>query len=257
MSYYRSMSQKEEIETIKPRNYSLSLSDADVERIAYKAAEYHLTVSELIENFIGDLVGGTYSNGSDERMYAEQWAERCGFSYCTSSERNLISYLASELAENFKDLHEILEGIQDVKDEIGFIQKEIENPRTDWKDIVTGVPGTNSYENAYKCLEEYILSLQEELECSKDQLLFRENELADLKEHFNEYMGENKYSWEAEVQEAEEWYKENVLDKMTYLVNCNTASGGSGEEQDTDTANADSITGMQVQNGNFQRKKGR
>lgn len=24
-------------------------------------------------------MGGTYSNGSDERMYAEQWFERCWF----------------------------------------------------------------------------------------------------------------------------------------------------------------------------------
>ena len=27
------------------------------------------TIGELIENFAGDLVGGTYSNGSDERDY--------------------------------------------------------------------------------------------------------------------------------------------------------------------------------------------
>lgn len=71
--------QRKEIETIKPRTYSLNLSDADVERIAKSAGSYGLTVSELLENFIGDLVAGTYSNGSDERMYAEQWAERCWF----------------------------------------------------------------------------------------------------------------------------------------------------------------------------------
>ena len=37
------------------------------------------TIGELIENFVGDLVDGTYSNGSDERMYAQQWFERCWF----------------------------------------------------------------------------------------------------------------------------------------------------------------------------------
>ena len=37
------------------------------------------TIGELIENFVGDLVGGTYSNGSDERDYADQWFERCWF----------------------------------------------------------------------------------------------------------------------------------------------------------------------------------
>lgn len=125
--------QEKEIETIKLRNYSLNLSDADVERIAYKAAEYHLTVSELLENFIGDLVGGTYSNGSDERMYANQWAERCGFAY---SERNLISYLASGWHVDFHDLHEILENINDTRKDIEYAQQEIKTSRAGWRDIV-------------------------------------------------------------------------------------------------------------------------
>ena len=41
------------------------------------------TIGELIENFVGDLVGGTYSNGSDERDYADQWFERCWFGMIT------------------------------------------------------------------------------------------------------------------------------------------------------------------------------
>lgn len=62
--------QQEEIETIRSRTIEVKLSDADVKRISEKAAAHGLTVGELIENFIGDLVCGTYSNGSDERMYA-------------------------------------------------------------------------------------------------------------------------------------------------------------------------------------------
>ena len=61
--------QEKEIQTIKERTITLKLSDADVERISNKAERHGLTVSELLENFIGDLVGGTYSNGSDERDY--------------------------------------------------------------------------------------------------------------------------------------------------------------------------------------------
>ena len=72
-------SQKNEIETIKPRIITVNLSDADVKRLAEKSGEGGLTISELLENFIGDLVDGTYSNGSDERMYAEQWYQRCWF----------------------------------------------------------------------------------------------------------------------------------------------------------------------------------
>lgn len=71
--------QKEEIETIKERTITLKLSDADCERISIKAGLHGLTVGELFENFIGDLVDGTYSNGSDERDKASEWFERCWF----------------------------------------------------------------------------------------------------------------------------------------------------------------------------------
>ncbi len=75
------MGQREEIETIKERNIPLKLSDADVKRICEKAGSVGLTTSELLESFIGDLVDGTYTNGSDERMHANEWFERCGFSW--------------------------------------------------------------------------------------------------------------------------------------------------------------------------------
>jgi hypothetical protein len=71
--------QEKEIGTIKERTITLKLSDADCERIAKKAGEHGLTVGMLLENFIGDLIDGTYSNGSDERDRAEQWFERCWF----------------------------------------------------------------------------------------------------------------------------------------------------------------------------------
>lgn len=72
--------QKKEIETIRERTFKLRLSDADVKRLFEKAGEAGMSVSELLQNFIGDLVDGTYSNGSDERMYADQWFDRCWFS---------------------------------------------------------------------------------------------------------------------------------------------------------------------------------
>lgn len=71
--------QEREIKTIKERTITLKLSDADCERIAEKAGKHGLTVGNLLENFIGDLVDGTYSNGSDERRMADEWFERCWF----------------------------------------------------------------------------------------------------------------------------------------------------------------------------------
>lgn len=73
------MGQREEIETIRERSISLKLSDADVKRICEKAGGVGITVSGLLENFIGDLVSGTYNNGSDERRLANEWFERCWF----------------------------------------------------------------------------------------------------------------------------------------------------------------------------------
>lgn len=71
--------QKKEIETIRKRTIELELSDADVKRIAEKAGAHGMTVGKLLESFIGDLVCGTYSNGSDERDLAGQWFDRCWF----------------------------------------------------------------------------------------------------------------------------------------------------------------------------------
>jgi len=84
-------SQQQEIETIKERIVTLKLSDADCDRIAKKAGMHGLTVGELLENFIGDLVDGTYSNGSDERDRANEWFERCGFSFMY--EKTLLRHL--------------------------------------------------------------------------------------------------------------------------------------------------------------------
>lgn len=71
--------QKKETATIRERKITVKLSDADCDRLARKCGEHGLTISELIENFISDLVGGTYSNGSDERDCVQQWFDRCWF----------------------------------------------------------------------------------------------------------------------------------------------------------------------------------
>ena len=62
--------QDEEISTIKQRTSSIKLSDADVKRLCNKVGAVDLTISELFENFVSDLVCGTNTNGSDKCMYA-------------------------------------------------------------------------------------------------------------------------------------------------------------------------------------------
>ena len=124
--YIAGEQQQREIATIKPRTITLNLSDADCERIAKEAGKAGLTVSELLQNFIGDLVCGTYSNGSDERDLASQWYERCGFGMFPDT--TLIRYLIEEWQED--TFIEDLEEMQSMKDDISYYEG-IENPDSD------------------------------------------------------------------------------------------------------------------------------
>lgn len=101
--------QEKEIKTIKERTVKLNLSDADCERIARYAGKANLTVGELLENFIGDLVGGTYSNGSDERDLADQWYERCGFGMFP--EKTLLRHIL----ENGEDMEDFITACDEKK----------------------------------------------------------------------------------------------------------------------------------------------
>ena len=143
--------QKKEIETIKERTITVKLSDEECERLASMSGLSGLTVGELIENFIGDLIGGTHSNGSDERMYANQWYERCGFSF--DSEETLLGYLINRGYEpkDYLDMLDNIETAQEEKkyleehpeeaneeaqyidDDIAVWEEELKDMREDWK----------------------------------------------------------------------------------------------------------------------------
>lgn len=91
--------QDQEIGTIRKRTIEVNLSTADCDRIARKAGEASLSVGELVASFIGDLVAGTYSNGSDERARAQQWFERCHFG--AFPESTFLKYLIDECEIDF------------------------------------------------------------------------------------------------------------------------------------------------------------
>lgn len=207
---------KKEIETIKPREYSLKLSDADVLRIAKTAGAYDMTVSELLENFIGDLVNGTYTNGSDERMYAHQWAERCWFSY--DPDKSLVKYLCDNWEYEFSDLWDVLERIEDAQEDIRVAEKNIAEPGEEWKEVYYHKYNDDrtSYEcvPCYNSVDEYIASEKEDLESYKADLEEALEELKDIKNSFQSYMNEKSYEWDEEVKKAQEWYKENIAEKL-------------------------------------------
>lgn len=143
---------KKEIETVRERTIKVKLSDADCERITRKCGIHGLTVGELIANFIGDLVDGTYTNGSDERMYADQWFDRCWFGMFP--EQTLLNHLLcwgyepqdyldtmdnietaikekEYLAEHPEEADE--EETDYIDDDIESWQEELKDMRADWK----------------------------------------------------------------------------------------------------------------------------
>lgn len=144
--------QKKEIKTIRERKITVKLSDADCDRLARKCGEHGLTIGELIENFVGDLVGGTYSNGSDERDYADQWFERCWFGMFP--EPTLLNHLLNwgydpedylELLDNIETAEEEKKYLEEhpeeadeeeasyLDDDIADWQEELKSMREDWK----------------------------------------------------------------------------------------------------------------------------
>lgn len=119
------MTKKEEIKTIKERTLKLKLSDADCESISKKAACAGLSVSELLENFIGDLISGTYSNGSDERMKAREWFDRCWFGMFPET-TGLLGWLSNNWEYDIDFIKCVMEDIALTKEEIEEIKKHPE-----------------------------------------------------------------------------------------------------------------------------------
>ena len=106
-SHYES--QQNEIKTIKPRQLEINLTDDDALKFAQKAGAYGMTVAQLLERFIGDLVHND--------MYAEQWVnQRIDFGSWHPINKTFIRYLVE--LEALRDVLEHLDNIQTAKEDI-------------------------------------------------------------------------------------------------------------------------------------------
>jgi len=142
--------QQKEIATIKERTITVKLSDADCARLMDKCGACGLTVGELIENFIGDLVCGTYSNGSDEREYANRWFDRCGFSMFP--EKTLLNYFLWYGMDPEEYLN-MLESIEDEKKGLEYIKQHPELPHYE-NDLEAHAESIADYEEELKTMTE-------------------------------------------------------------------------------------------------------
>lgn len=133
----------EEYEISLQRNITIKLPDDDIDALCKKAAKAELTVSQLIENFVSDLIDGSRTNGSDERMYAQQWFERCWFS--SPMEETFLSYLidfgqtdtAIETWEELEYYKKQSELDEYDKEEVELLNEEINELFNDYKKLYT------------------------------------------------------------------------------------------------------------------------
>lgn len=132
---------------VKEKNIIIKLSETDCDKLSKLCGENGLTVSSLIEAFVGDLTGGTYSNGSDEQHAARQWVDRCGFAMM--SEDTLLKYFlrsdydTDKFLEFMDDMEIIEEYLKEYekspekfdREEIELVKFDLESHREEYDEI--------------------------------------------------------------------------------------------------------------------------
>lgn len=77
---------------VSERTVGIQMSDEDAEKLSALAAKHGMTAGELLSSFVGDLICGSQTNGSDEREFAELWLNRC---YGYWDDDSLLAHLAN------------------------------------------------------------------------------------------------------------------------------------------------------------------
>lgn len=110
-----------EAETIKPRTFTLELSDSELERLYEKAYESGTTPGEVLAGFVGDLVGGIHQRGRDERDLASAYFDRC--CYDIGLDRDFLSWALSNF--RLEEIADCLDTIDMARDDLAYYA---ENP---------------------------------------------------------------------------------------------------------------------------------
>lgn len=116
--------QTAEIATVKPRSFTLDLSDADVRRLYEKAYTDDITPAELLQGFIGDLLGGTYTHGSDERELASAYYDRCCYEFSRTG--SLLEWALYDY--RLDDIADALEQIDDAAGDLEYYAQHPDDP---------------------------------------------------------------------------------------------------------------------------------
>lgn len=189
----------------KMKNWSVTIEGVyaeDMKRFAEKAGSYGISAGELIGNFINDLVGGTASNGCDERDLVRQWFERCWFGMFP--EYTFIYYLVDN--DSLDTVLDAWEGIEQSKEFIRKSKEALADAEYAWTEIRTS-KGVQIYSSRKEWEDEErndIQYEQENIEGCKEIL-------SDCWEDYVNY-GTGNYqhgTFEEEMKKVLEWARKN------------------------------------------------
>lgn len=167
-----------------------------------------MTVSKLLENFIADLIDGTFSNGSDERDLAKQWFNRCWFGMFP--EKTFLNFLLEDLFVDLFDFLELPEKIDYTEERIVELEEELKTGNMKswdgetytWENLIHS-DGTPSY----SCREEWEAAELEEINYNQELLNEYRNSISDSwKEYTNKNSDVKKF--DEEMQIIREWYED-------------------------------------------------
>ena len=109
----------------KKRAFTLELTDTETAAFIEKCFRDGTTPAEVLEGFICDLTGAERTRGSDERMLAGQYYERCGYGFFFSGEyRTFTQWLLSEYGDySLKEIIDSLDDIKTFEEEIAYLKE--------------------------------------------------------------------------------------------------------------------------------------
>lgn len=197
-----------DIKTMKPRKFILNLSDSDIKKLCFEAGKRGITPEEIIENFVFDLVNGTYTNGSAERNYINHWIERCGF---VGMEQNFIHYLLEEnlieeVYEVFVRKNFLEESIAKSKSKLesGIMKSHVSQASYTWKDLVNG-DGSPCFSSQ----EEWENSVHEDIKFEQADLEAEQEYLSDIWGKFISWTDMEGLQYNEEIKKVVDWI-ENI-----------------------------------------------
>lgn len=132
----KSMAEMDQKETEKKRNITVTLSDADSQMLLEKCGYSGISVAELVENFIRDLIYSKRSNGSDEEDLANSWFDRCGFG--RYQEYPLLLVLMNHEESGVRYFLNMLENVESARGELETYLNSSDVPEEDTLEALKG-----------------------------------------------------------------------------------------------------------------------